>query len=134
MTRIAVLTFGLLVLQAVPASAAPDLVRQEMCSDGARVRLELTDMGDRIKVRVEVHRSEVGHSWRIVLRHGRVGLDGFDHGDGQVKFEGTRVASEDGDLAVQRSVVHQEALLGDGFVAKAVDRQTGQFCRVEAAI
>jgi hypothetical protein len=133
MRKIAVLTFGLLVMQAVPASAAPDVVSQEMCSDGARARLVLTDVGDRIKVRFEVHRSPVGHSWRIVLRHGRVDLGGANRG--QVKFEGTRVASEDGDLAVQRSVVDQEGFEGgDGFAAKAVDRQTGQLCRLKEAI
>jgi hypothetical protein len=91
MRKIAVLTFGLLLMQAAPASAAPDVVSQEMCSHGGRARLVLTDVGDRIKVRFEVHRSPVGRSWRIVLRHGRVDLGGPNHG--QVKFEGTRVAS-----------------------------------------
>lgn len=134
MKRIIVLVVGLLMLQATPASAAPDVVRQRTCSDGARSRLELTDIGDRIKVRFEVHQSPVGHAWRIVLRHGVVDLGGINRG--QVKFEGTRVASENGELAVQRLVRDLEGGLagGDGFVAKAVDRQTGQSCRVKAAI
>jgi hypothetical protein len=133
MRKIAVLTFGLLLMQAAPASAAPDVVSQEMCSHGGRARLVLTDVGDRIKVRFEVHRSPVGRSWRIVLRHGRVDLGGPNHG--QVKFEGTRVANENDDLAVQRSVVDQEGFQGgDGFAAKAVDRQTGQLCRLREAI
>jgi hypothetical protein len=133
MKRIIVLVVGLLMLQATPASAAPDVVRQRTCSDGARSRLELTDIGDRIRVRFEVYRSPVGHSWRIVLRHGRFRLpDPFDQGSGQVKFVGTRVASENGDFAVQRLVRDQEdGFEGrDGFAAKARDRQTGQFCGV----
>jgi hypothetical protein len=82
---------ALSVIGSALASAAPDVVTEEICSDSARARLVLTDVGDRIKVRFEVHRSPVGHSWRIVLRHGRVDLGGPNHG--QVKFEGTRVAS-----------------------------------------
>ena len=128
MRKIAVLTFGLLVLQAVPASAAPDEVRQGTCSDGARSRLELTDMGDRIKVRFEVHRSPVGRSWLIRLRHHSPTIpfpppwpNAF------VFFRGTRVASDSGVLAVQRSLLDRSGL--EGYAAYAVDKQTGQVCR-----
>jgi hypothetical protein len=133
MRRIAVLTFGLLMLGAVPASAAPDVVEQRVCSDGAGARLELTDIGDQIKVRFEVHRSPVGHSWRIVLRHGVVDLGGPNLG--QVILQGTRVAAENGDLAVQRQVRDLEGgVFGDGFRAKATDEQTGQVCRAIVGI
>jgi hypothetical protein len=75
----------------VPASAAPDVVRQRTCGDGAGVRLELTayawvrleltDIGDRIKVRFEVHRSPVGHRWRITfhLRAKRLSPRSWSH-------------------------------------------------------
>jgi hypothetical protein len=133
MRRVVVFVVGLLVLQATPASAAPDVVRQEMCSDGARVRLELTDIGDQIKVRFEVHRSPVGHPWRIVLRHGVSDLGGPNLG--QVILQGTRVAGENGDLAVQRRVRDLEGgFFGDGFRARATDEQTGQVCRAIASI
>ena len=52
-----------------PAPAEPDVVKTRMCTDGARWRLEITDTGDQIKVRFEVHRSPPGHSWRIDLGH-----------------------------------------------------------------
>jgi hypothetical protein len=111
-----------------PASAA------STCSDGATLRLELTDIGDRIKVRVEVHRSPVGHSWRTVVRHARPGrpLNWHHTKVFKVFFDGTLVASESGDLAAQRSV--KDHLWRDGYVAKARDMQTGQFCSVVAVI
>lgn len=123
MRRIAVLTFGVLVLQAVPASAAPGVVRR--CSDGARARLELTDVGDRIKVRFEIYRSPGGHSWRIELRHQTNPLAHWP--SAVVIFEGTRVASENGDLAVQRRV---PAHGFDAFRVRAVDTQTGEVCKI----
>jgi hypothetical protein len=111
-------------------SGAPDVVRQRTCSEGARSRLELTTLGQFYlprgsRVRFEVHRSPVGHSWRITLRGNgpKWGLDP----DGIVFFRGIRVASDSGDLAVQRD--------RDGVFlvqAKAVDTQTGQVCRVDA--
>jgi hypothetical protein len=45
----------------------------------------------------------------------------FDHGAGRVFFEGTMVASENGDLAVQRRVRDLEG--GDGFVASSIGRR-----------
>jgi hypothetical protein len=103
------------------------------CSAGAGVRLLLTDIGDRIAVRFEVHRSPVGHSWHIVLLHDQadIGGGGFHWDRGAPFFEGTR-ASGSGDLVVQRSVVDKEWV--DGFRAEAVDRQTGQVCRQSARI
>jgi hypothetical protein len=112
------------------ASAAPDVVSQEMCSDGARVRLVLTDLGDWIEVRFEVYRGPVGHSWRIVLRRVR-GIPN-DSRDSVVFFRGTRVAAEDGEVVVQRRV--WDTIRFDWVLAEATDRQTGLVCRVDATI
>jgi hypothetical protein len=101
------------------ASAAPHFVRQEMCSGGAKVRLELTNFGDRIKVRFEVHRSPVGHEWHIQFRPlSQLFINKF--------FTGTRVASDSGVFVVQRRYLD---LGHEGLVAKAVDLQTDQVCR-----
>jgi hypothetical protein len=112
------------------ASAAPDVVGQEMCRDGARLNLELADIGDRIEVRLEVHQSPVGHEWRIVLRRVR-GIPN-DSRDTVVFFRGTRVAAEDGEVVVQRRV--WDTIRFDWVLAKAVDTQTGQVCKVDATI
>ena len=95
MRRIALLTFGLLVLSALPASAAPDVVRQGTCSDGARAQLELTDRGG---MDFEPHLDPI-----IVIRR-LLGISNV-----VVSFRGTRVASDSGDLAVQRRVVRGRA-------------------------
>jgi hypothetical protein len=109
-----------------PASAAPDVVERATCSDGARWRLEVTDIGDQIKVRFEVHQSPVGHSWRIQLSHMERNILPCC---GHVFFDGTRVAGDGGDLVVQVArpdwVPHNHGVRG-----KAVDRQTRQVCRV----
>jgi hypothetical protein len=117
------------------ASAAPDVVRERACSDGARSRLELTDIGDSILVRFEVHRSPVGHSWHIVLRHAHGSIDSPDWHHAWI-FEFTKVASESGDLAVQRYVVDRayDFFFADAFRVMAADQQTGQVCKAEAKI
>ena len=111
-----------------PASAAPYVVEQRMCTDGAVSRLELKDLGrppdqGRIRVRFEVHRSPVGHSWRIrlhVITLGPLSPNTW--------IKRTRVASDSGDLAVQGR------RWGFRVEAEAVDTQTGQVCRVNARI
>jgi hypothetical protein len=115
------------------ASGAPDVVRQRTCSDGARSRLALTDVGDKIGVRFVVIYA-AGDQWRFVLRHGRAGPDPFDYGDGRVFFEGTRDHPPccSSNLAVHASVGDREG--DDGFAAKAVDQQTGQVCKARAVI
>jgi len=125
MRRVVVLVVGLLVLQATAASAAPDVVTQRACSDGAGSRLERTNVGDRIKVRFEVYRSPGARSWRIELRQQTNPLAHWP--SAVVIFEGTRVASESGDLVVQRRV---PAHGFDEFRARAVDTQTGQVCKI----
>jgi hypothetical protein len=109
------------------ASGAPDVVRQRTCSDGARSRLELTELGQffyptGIRVRFEVHRSPVGHSWRITLVDDSFPLDP----DAVVRR--IRVASDSGDLAVQ---VRWDVVF-ELVRAKAVDMQTGEVCMVNA--
>ena len=110
------------------------MVRRGTCSGGAGSRLELTDMGDRIEVRFEVHRSPVGHEWRIRLRHATgiappdFNWAAFERG---LVFLGTRVASDSGDLAVQLHFWESDG--ADAFKAKAVDLLTGQVCRVPEA-
>lgn len=104
--------------------------RQEMCSDGARSRMELTDEGTLIKVRFEVHRSPAGHSWRIDLRHDSGAIPGAFSWDSF--FSGTRVASDSGGLAVKVLFGEADAYAVDVFNARAVDVQTGQVCRLPA--
>jgi hypothetical protein len=115
------------------ASAASDVVRQEQCSGDAISRLELTLAGRNIpwlvgiRVRYEVHRSPVGHVWRIAIRS--LAQTSF----GPPFARGIRVADDSGYLAVQRHV------MGKGFAqnlfrATALDTQTGQVCTVDAPI
>jgi len=110
-----------------PASAAPDVVKAGMCSDGASKRLEVTHTGDRINVRFEVHQSPVGHEWRIRFRYVSHGLMGPWHG--HVFFRGTRVASDSGNLVVQLARPDWGSVHPDGVVGRAVDRQTGEVCK-----
>jgi hypothetical protein len=119
--RVVVLVVGLMVLQATPASAVPDGVRPGWCSDGARSRLELTDIGDRITARFEVHDSPPGHLWHIRMWRIR-----FISHKREI-FRGARVASASGDFSVGRLIPDTT---GDWGVlrVKAVDSATGQRC------
>jgi len=114
-----------------PASAGPDEWVVGTCNDGARGQLKLTDMGDRIRVRFEVHRSPVGHSWLIRMRHHKPTIPfPSPWPNAFVFFRGTRVASDSGVLAVQVSFPDRTGgPLPDGWAAYAVDKQTGQVCR-----
>ena len=107
------------------------------CSDGAESHLSLR-VDRRINVRFEIHGSPMGHEWRIELAR----IELFVDDDSYVFFRGTRGASDTGDLVVHQRVsdptIEQgsnggySAEQGRGaFVAKAVDTQTGQRCRVE---
>jgi hypothetical protein len=109
--------------QAVPA---PDVVRPGWCSDGARSRLELTDIGDRIKVRFEVHDSPPGHLWHVRMWR----IVGIEH---HVEiWRGARVASASGDFSVGRLI--WDITNPWGLLVKAVDSATGQRCRVRGRI
>jgi hypothetical protein len=115
---------------APPPALAPgaDVLIQGTCSNRARWWLELMDIGDRIEVRFELHRSPVGHSWHIRLSH-----DNGVFGPGPWRspfFEGTRVASDSGDLVVERRVV--DAAPNYFFKSNAWDAQTGQVCKAIA--
>jgi hypothetical protein len=112
------------------ASAAPDVVSQERCSNGASSRLELTDAGSPgpIEMRFELHRSPVGHTWHIRIEHSTT-LSGII-----VEFEGTKATMGDsGHLVVQRPHI-RDRIGADEFRAEAFDGQTGQVCRVVAEI
>jgi hypothetical protein len=85
------------------ASATPDVVNRGWCGivfppgfqqGEARWWLGLTHLGDRIRVRFEVHRSAPGHRWNIrIFRRGPVGA-------AYLVFHGTSVASDAGDFVV----------------------------------
>jgi hypothetical protein len=130
MRRIVALAFGsvlaLSVIGSGPASAAPDVVRTGTCSDSARWRLELTDLGAAIVVRFELHRSPAGHEWIIELSHDRI------QGGGLVS-RSIKVASDNGDLALTRRT--SDGPFGpDEFLAEATDTRTGQFCKAFARV
>lgn len=99
------------------------MVKEVMCSDGARARLEKWFIGGLSKVRFEVHRSPVGHEWRIRLVY-------LSTPPGVVFLRGTRVASDGGDIVVQHSFRHPKPVEPETVRAKARDRQTGEFCNV----
>jgi hypothetical protein len=97
----------------------PDEVTTVRCGGSVTARLALHDVGDGVTLRFALHGSAPDHSWgirilRIHLLRGNV-----------IVFRGTRVASDDGDLAVRRSFWDNN--LG-GFRVRARDRQTGQIC------
>jgi hypothetical protein len=114
-----------------PAETAPPLsqaspepnVFKHHCGHGAIVRLELTDLGDRIKVRFDVHDSPPGHLWRIRMWRNR----NFNR---HVEiWRGVRVASDSGDFAVIRLTrdINPGGLVGFGL--KARDPVTGEVCQ-----
>jgi hypothetical protein len=109
-----------------PASAAPDVVEQRTCGGDAGARLELTDLGSQIKLRFEVHRSPVGHSWYITIFHG----EGMIRPYYKLVFHGFRVAGDSGDFSVQLRT-HDRPHLIDLFAARATDTQ---LCRVHARV
>jgi hypothetical protein len=109
-----------------PAPAAPDVVKQGTCSDGARWRLELTDLGpgEGIEVRFEVHDSPPGHLWHIRMWRDRevIGADWREIWLG-ARLR-ARVASDSGDFAVVRLTGRSF-----GWRVEAIDSATGQHCR-----
>jgi hypothetical protein len=126
------------------ASAAPDVVNNRgRCGfpmifepGEARWWLELTNLGDRIGVRFEVHRIAQGGRWTIwIFRFGGLGGPDEDRsplGDDRV-FQGTRVASDGGDFVVQRSYLDNNDNW-DRFRVIARERETGQVCNTFAWI
>jgi hypothetical protein len=111
-----------------PASATPDVVNRGWCGivfppgfqqGEARWWLGLTHLGDRIRVRFEVHRSAPGQRWTIrILRQGPVGPE-------YLVFHGTSVASDAGDFVVQRSYRDNNR---DGYTVRAKEWQGDQEC------
>jgi hypothetical protein len=107
---------------APPLSGAPDVVRQERCSDGAKSRLELTD---RSEVRFEVHNSPPGHLW-----HFRMWRITTIAGDRVEMRRGPRLASDSGYFEVY--VAELGHFAGFGVRVKAIDSATGEVCVVGA--
>jgi hypothetical protein len=126
MKRIIALAIGSFVALGVigmpsSATASPDVVRRGSCSGNARWRLELTDHGRRIEVDFEVHRSPVGDTWRVRLRH-----------NGTVFFRARRTADDSGEFSVDPYV--RDRAGRDKFVGRAVDSSTGEVCKGTARI
>jgi hypothetical protein len=115
-----------------PASAAPDVVRRGECHPAQPEgvpRLELFDLGDRIRVRFGLL-TMGGNPWRVVLRHTHIPAISPP----EVVFRGTERARNN-IPAWFRIIRHVTDLVGvDEFQAKAVDTQTDQVCRVNARI
>jgi hypothetical protein len=105
-----------------------------MCSDGARWRLEITQVkvGDRLKVRFVLHRSPVGHRWHIHFRYKSHNIFTVY---GHVFLRRIRVASGSGVVVVQVSRPgwnRERPVSPDGVDGRAVDWQTGEVCNVSA--
>jgi hypothetical protein len=115
-----------------PPYGEPDVVRRGEChfaQPEPEVRLELWDLGDRIRVRFGLLSMAEG-GWRVVLRHTHIPAISSP----EVVFQGTRVPRHNipGHFRIIRYVTD---LVGvDEFQAKAVHKQTGQVCKVLARI
>jgi hypothetical protein len=121
----------------VTGPAAPDEEARATCQfvqTLARAHLELTYVKHGIRARFVLHQMTLpGHRWRIVLSQAHP--SGFfpQADDWRPIFDGTRLATGDsGDITVQRSVGNFAGF--DWVRAKARDRLTGQFCRVETSL
>jgi hypothetical protein len=111
-----------------PPYGEPDVVNRGWCGivfppgfqqGEARWWLGLTHLGDRIRVRFEVHRSAPGQRWTIrIFRQGSVGPE-------YLVFHGTSVASDAGDFVVQRSYRDNNR---DGYTVRAKEWQGDQEC------
>jgi hypothetical protein len=115
------------------ASAAPDVEVWGECQPprGSEMRLELWDLGDRIRVLFDLSSMD-SPRWDVVLRHTRVPAISPP----EVVFRGTK---ETRDTLIAppsfRIIRHVTDFVGvDEFQAKAVAMQTGQVCKVTARI
>jgi len=114
------------------APAAPDVVKQGTCSDGAISRLELTDIiGNQIKAQFVLHFVDFGappdDPWRITIKAGSIFVGPSQY---RVFLRETRRSS--GDISVWARV--HDGTQRDGVVAKGVNLTTGQRCRAHAEI
>jgi hypothetical protein len=113
-----------------PPYREPDVHRRGECHpvEGAMAGLELWDLGDRIRVRF--HLVSLAGLWRVVLRHTHIPAVSPP----EVVFRGIRVPRHNipGHFRIIRYVTD---LVGvDEFQARAVDTQTGRFCKAVARI
>jgi hypothetical protein len=111
------------MIVAPPAVAGDaDVERHGACSGSSRWELDLEREHGRIEVDYEVDQNVSGDTWRIRLRH-----------NGNVFFRGTReTRGDDGSFEVERHV--NDTTGTDRFVARSVNRSTGEVCRGSAAI
>jgi hypothetical protein len=119
MRRIGILVVGLLVLGAVPASAAPDVVKRADCGDGVRARLKLDDVGDRVRVRFVLHGSAPGDRWTMWIHRSILTATR------SLIFHGTRVAAGDGEVVMRKFFSDTGR---NHYRVTARDWQTGQEC------
>jgi hypothetical protein len=115
------------------ASGAPDVVRWGECHppQGSEVRLELWDVGDRIRVLIDLSSMD-SPRWRVVLRHTHLPAISPP----EVVFRGTKVTRDSVIAPPSFRIIRQVTdLVGvDEFQAKSVATQTGQVCKVVARI
>jgi hypothetical protein len=119
MRRVVVLVVGLLVLQATPASAAPDVVKRAECGDGVRARLKLDDVGDRVRMRFVLHGSAPGDRWTMWIHRSILTATR------SLILHGTRVAAEDGEVVMRKFFSDTGP---NYYRVTARDWQTGQEC------
>jgi hypothetical protein len=110
------------------ASAAPDV--WEPCRfeqpGQERARLELTDMGDWIRLRFEMRHSPPGDGWTIWIKR----AEGPILGRLRMVFHGTRVASDSGEFVMQLSFRGHDPI----FIVGARDWQTDRRCEASASL
>lgn len=125
MRRIGILVVGLLVLGAVPASAAPDVVKRAECGDGVRARLKLDDVGDRVRVRFVLHGSAPGDRWTMWIHRSILTATR------SLILHGTRVAAEDGEVVMRKFFSDTGR---NYYRVTARDWQTGQECDADGSL
>lgn len=107
-----------------PAAVAEDddVKRRGSCGDSSSWELDLERTPGGIEVDFEVDQNVVGDRWGVKLVH-----------NGDVFFRDVRTThGDDGSFDVERHT--NDAAPIDRFVAKAVNRSTGEICRGTAAI
>ena len=117
LTAATVLSVGLGVLTAVPATAGDDeVIRRGNCSGSADWKLKVKTDDGRLEVEGEVDSNRVGQRWRWQIRH-----------NGNVSARGRAVTTaRSGSFDVERRVVNAPGVDRIGW--RAVNRATGQTC------
>ena len=118
LTAATVLSVGLGVLTAVPATAGDDeVIRRGNCSGTADWKLKVKTDDGRLEVEGEVDSNRVGQRWRWRIVH-----------DGNVSARGRAITRRpSGSFDVERRVVNAPGV--DRIRWRAVHRASGQTCR-----